>query len=104
MRPLFAIAPLALLLAFAGPRPVRWDAGEDARLQDQFMRAPQTDSASAPAATPLHGFGTGAGRPPAGQPTLEHLAAASRSVVRDHMGLGLNTLAIESPSPQGRPR
>ncbi|MFY9460668.1 hypothetical protein [uncultured Aquabacterium sp.] len=88
MRPLFAIAPLALLLAFVGPRPVRWDAGEQARLR--AGRVPVVSTAPAPG----DGLATG----------TERMATAPHALGRGHLGVGLNTLAVEAPSPQGRPR
>jgi len=89
MRPLFAIAPLALLLAFAGPRPVRWDAGEQAR--HEVERAPLTGTASAPAQ-----------RPAAEHSSAELTPTALRTSGRAHMGA--TTLTAEGTFPQSRTR
>lgn len=48
MRPLFAIAPLAMLLAVAAPHPSRWDANALSRQDSEA--SPRTGPASA--ATP----------------------------------------------------
>ncbi len=99
MRPLFAIAPLALLLAIAGPRPVRWDAGALARQQAE--RAPEVGAAS----TPEHSLAEPVTeRFPLEGSTSERPVTASRTSGRGHMGLSLNALTAEGPSPQGRPR
>ncbi|TDP80981.1 hypothetical protein EV672_10921 [Aquabacterium commune] len=89
MRPLFAIAPLALLLAFAGPRPVRWDAGEQARQDAE--RATLSSTASAP------------GQHPASErQTVERAPTALHTPERTHAGL--TTLTAEGPFPRNRPR
>ena len=53
MRPLFAIAPLALLLALVGPRPSERDGGEPVRMVAAVPPVPHT--ASAPDHRHVHG-------------------------------------------------
>lgn len=83
MRPLFAIAPLALMLAIAAPRPVRWDAAEQARQEAE--RAPWSRTASAPETLPAS----------------ERRSVERPSVARTHVST--STLSAEGPFPQGRP-
>lgn len=94
MRPLFAIAPLALLLAITGPRPVRWDAGEQAR--QELERASLSGTASAPEQHPA------SERTSAEHTSAERTPAALRTSGRAHMGV--TTLTAEGPFPHGRAR
>lgn len=84
MRPLFAIAPLAMLLAVAAPRPSRWDANALSRQDNAPPSLTSPASASAP------------GR---ATPSTEHAPTVRRISVH-----GLPSVSAEGTYPQGRRR